>query len=166
MKRTVGRLHLCRNNTAGRWSPPSTWHTQQTASSACQGGGWPGPGCVSGRLPRSSPPQPSPWWRGKPPRGSPGSGEPSPTGWWSAGLALRWLAGARWTQCSLGERVERGQTRLDTVLEKAAHDMLSVCFVGSPSCSLVLRVLKQGSEMIWQNSSSSMLSWVVCMSVW
>jgi len=40
------------------------------------------------------------------------------------------------------------------------------CFVVSPSCSLVLRVLKQGSEMIWQNSSNSMLSWVVCMSVW
>lgn len=34
-----------------------------------------------------------------------------------------------------------------------------------PSCSLVRRVLKQGSEMIWQKSSSSMFSWAACMSV-
>ena len=36
----------------------------------------------------------------------------------------------------------------------------------SPSCSLVRSVLKHGSEMIWQKSSSSMFSRVVCMSVW
>lgn len=108
MKRTVWRPHLCRNYTAERWSLPSTWHTQQTASWACPGGGWQAPGCVSGRLPHSSPLQPSPWCRGKPPLDSRGSEAPSPTGWWSAGLALHWPAGAHWTQCSLGG-LERGR---------------------------------------------------------
>jgi len=49
-------------------------------------------------------------------------------------------------------------------LNRACLRFYYQCLVNKPNCSCVLKVLKHGSDMIWQNSSRRMLLLVACKS--